>query len=83
MFLLGFVISINIKLIGGKSNMLGTVSLLGYACAPLVIGSIVVLVLVCSVNVLLVRSLASAGVIVVCAIWSVLATISFFRNVAP
>lgn len=46
-FLLALVIAINVSCIGGKAQVMGTISLMGYCCAPLVLGAIVVLVLFC------------------------------------
>lgn len=63
--------------------MLGTVSLLGYACAPLTVGAVIVLILVYTVPITLVKSLVSTGVVAIFTIWSILATLSFFKNIAP
>ena len=83
-FILGFVLSLNMKLIGGKASTMGVISLLGYACAPMVIAAIVVLVLI-NVNKTAnwVNVLVSALVAGVCAFWCLLATMNFFKGIAP
>lgn len=41
-FIVGFIVALNIVLLGGKLSILGTICLLGYCCAPLVISSLIV-----------------------------------------
>jgi hypothetical protein len=43
-FLIGFILALNMNLIGAKVNVMGTIALLGYCLAPIGIEAIVVLV---------------------------------------
>ena len=43
-FLIGYVLALNMICIGAKVNVMGTISLLGYCLAPMIIEAIVVVV---------------------------------------
>ncbi|CAL6069428.1 Yip1_protein [Hexamita inflata] len=83
-FGIGFVVALNMILIGAKANIMGTIALLGYCVAPLVLGAIAVMILVmCQIKPVWICTMICALISGFTATWCLFATYGFFKNLVP
>lgn len=83
-FIVAFFVSSNIILLGGSVNQLGTVALLGYSTAPLVISSLAIFITHAAAPTnAIANGIVMAVFVGVCTAWSIYAGYSFLRNVSP
>ena len=83
-FIVGFIIALNVTLLGAKANVMGTISLLGYCIAPMILGAVATIILVaCNLSPHWILTLVCCLVGAACATWCLCATFGFFRNLLP
>ena len=82
MLFISAIVALNLKLIGGNTNIMGSICLLFYSSAPLIIAIVVVAILIRVTSSFWIY-FSCYIVTVACALWCVMATHNFFKNVIP